>query len=194
VSDGPAADAARLHPPLAGIGRRPSWRFCFSHPAHVVALGFGSGLSRVAPGTAGTLFGWALWSWLLPAHWGDGVLAAVWLLAVGLGGWACAVTARHLADADPPSIVWDEVVAFSLVLWLIGPTTFAGECVAFALFRFFDAAKPGPVAWADRRWKRPPAGRPIGLGQGFGILADDVIAGLCTVFAIAVWRFATASA
>lgn len=181
--------ATRLNPPLAGIGRRPSWRFAFGHPAHVVALGFGSGLSRVAPGTAGTLFGWLLWSWLVPAHWEDGPRALLWLLALVLGAWACAVTARHLADADPPSIVWDEVIAFSLVLWLIGPTGFAGEAVAFALFRFFDAAKPGPVAWADRRWKGPRAGRPIGLAQGFGIIADDLVAALCTVFLIAVWRF-----
>ena len=181
--------ATRLNPPLAGIGRRPSWRFAFGHPAHAVALGFGSGLARVAPGTAGTLFGWLLWSWLVPATWGDDLRAAVWLLAFVLGAWACAVTARHLADADPPSIVWDEVVAFSLVLWLIGPTSFAGEAVAFVLFRYFDAAKPGPVAWADRRWKGPPTGRPIGLAQGFGIVADDIVAALCTLFAIAVWRF-----
>ena len=189
-----ASAAPAIHPPLAGIGRRPSWRFAFGHPAHVIALGFGTGLSRVAPGTAGTVLGWLLWSWLLPASWGDGTRAIVWLLALAVGGWACAVTARHLADADPPSIVWDEVLAFSLILWLIGPTSFIGEAIAFALFRYFDAAKPGPVAWADRRWKGPKPGRPIGLAQGFGIVADDLVAAVCTLLAVAVWRFAAGAA
>lgn len=184
--------ATPIHRPLAGLGRRPTWRFAFGHPAHVVALGFGSGLSRVAPGTAGTLFGWLLWSWLLPAHWGDGTRAAVWVVALVLGVWACTRTARDLADADPPSIVWDEVIAFSLVLWWIGPTSFVGEAVAFALFRFFDAAKPGPVAWADKRWKRPAAGRPIGVAQGAGIVVDDLVAAFCTLLVIAVWRFVAA--
>jgi len=60
---------------------------------------------------------------------------------------------------------------------------------AFALFRFFDATKPGPVAWADQRYKRR-RGEPIGWAQGFGILFDDVVAALCTLVVIAVWRFA----
>ena len=47
-----------LHPPLSGAGRRPGWRFLLGHPAHLIALGFGSGLSRFAPGTAGTAWAW----------------------------------------------------------------------------------------------------------------------------------------
>ena len=54
MSTGPA-----LNPPLRGAGRRPDWRFLLAHPAHVVALGFGSGLAPVAPGTVGTLLGLA---------------------------------------------------------------------------------------------------------------------------------------
>ena len=56
--------------------------------------------------------------------------------------------------ADPGSIVWDEVVAFWLVLWLVTPAGLLAQTVAFALFRFFDAAKPGPVAWADQLFKQ----------------------------------------
>ena len=176
-----------LHPPLAGAGRRPGWRFVFGHPAHAIALGFGSGLVPIAPGTAGTLFAWLVYGLAQPAM-SDATRAAVLLGSFLVGWWACTVTARHLDQTDPSAIVWDEVVAFWLVLWLVLPASFAAQAVAFVLFRVFDAAKPGPVAWADQRFK----GRrhtPIGWAQGFGILFDDLVAALCTLVVIAVWRF-----
>jgi len=175
-----------LNPPLAGAGRKPGWRFLVSHPAHFMALGFGSGLSPVAPGTAGTLWGWLVYAALPPLV--DGVIAAALVTATLLGWWACTVTARDLAQADPSSVVWDEIVAFWLVLWLVTPATLTVQTVAFVLFRVFDAAKPGPVAWADQRFKRR-RGEPIGWGQGFGILLDDFVAALCTLIVIALWRF-----
>ena len=178
----------RLHPPLAGAGRRPGWRFLVSHPAHLVALGFGSGLAPVAPGTAGTLFAWIVYAAFAPLL-DDSGRAAVMGVAIGFGWWACTVTARHLDQADPSAVVWDEVIAFWLILWLVTPASLAMQAVAFALFRLFDAAKPGPVAWADQRYKRR-RGESIGWAQGFGILFDDVVAALCTLVVIAVWRFA----
>ena len=130
--------------PVSSGPVRPGARFMLSHPAHFVALGFGSGLSRVAPGTAGTLWAWlAFWAlqpWMNDARWA--VLIAV---SLPVGWWACTVTARNMRVLDPSSIVWDEIVAFWLVLWLVTPAGFWGQLVAFALFRFFDAAKPGPV-------------------------------------------------
>jgi len=51
----PPPSPAPLHPPLAPLARKPGWRFLWSHPAHMLALGFGSGLSPLAPGTVGTL-------------------------------------------------------------------------------------------------------------------------------------------
>jgi len=181
-----AAEPA-LHPPLAGAGRRPGWRFLAAHPAHLIALGFGSGLSPWAPGTVGTLWAWLVYAvvapWLTEATRG-GVIAA----AAVLGWWVCTVTARHLDQSDPSAIVWDEVIAFWLILWLVTPATFVAQAVAFALFRIFDAAKPGPVAWADQRFKRR-RGAPIGWAQGFGILFDDVVAALCTLVVVAAWRF-----
>jgi len=179
--------APQLHPPLAGAGRRPGWRFLVAHPAHVVALGFGSGLAPVAPGTAGTLFAWFVYAAFAPLL-DDAGRAAVIGAATGFGWWACTVTARHLDQADPSAVVWDEVIAFWLILWLVTPASLAMQAGAFALFRFFDAAKPGPVAWADQRYKRR-RGEPIGWAQGFGILFDDVVAALCTLVVIAVWRF-----
>jgi phosphatidylglycerophosphatase A len=156
-------------------------RFLLSHPAHFIALGAGAGLSRLAPGTAGTLWAWAVFLllqiWLTPLQ--LGVLIGV---ATLVGWWACTVTAQHLGVADPGAIVWDEIVAFWLVLWLVTPTSFGGELAAFALFRYFDAAKPGPVGWADRLFKG------FGWRGGWGILFDDFVAAFCTLLVIAIWR------
>ena len=176
-----------LNPPVAPAPIKPGWRFMLAHPAHSIALGFGSGLSPVAPGTAGTLWGWAAFLVAQP-YLSDRGWALVLIGGLLLGWWACTVTARHLAVADPGSIVWDEILAFWLVLWLVMPAGFGAQIAAFALFRFFDAAKPGPVAWADLRFKGR-RGAPIGWKQGFGILFDDLVAALCTLVAIALWRF-----
>jgi phosphatidylglycerophosphatase A len=161
--------------------RPPTPRFLLAHPAHLLALGFGSGLAPIAPGTCGTLWAWlaylVLQLWLPPAMLG-------WLIlgALLVGWWACTVTARDLGVADPAPVVWDEVVAFWLVLWLLAPAGAWAQLTAFVLFRFFDAAKPGPVGWADRRFKAS------GWRGGFGILLDDLVAAFCTLLVIALWR------
>ena len=186
MPDLPLLDTPPLNPPLAAAPRRPSWRFMFSHPAHVIALGFGSGLAPVAPGTAGTLWGWVAFLVLQPRL---SDLQWALLLALGalVGWWACTVTARNLAVADPGCVVWDEILAIWLVLWLVTPAGWVAQLVAFALFRYFDAAKPGPVAWADARFK-VRRGQPIGAAQGFGIMFDDLVAALCALLVIALWR------
>ena len=167
--------------------RRPSARFLIGHPAHVVALGFGSGLSPVAPGTVGTLWAWlsfvVLQPWMNDLRWA--VLLIVGLLA---GWWACTLTARHLAIADPGAIVWDEILAFWIVLWLVMPASVGTQSAAFLLFRVFDAAKPGPVGWAASLFK-PRHGQPPGCRQGLGILLDDLVAALCTLLVLALWRW-----
>jgi phosphatidylglycerophosphatase A len=188
-----------FHPPEAAVSnttlppRRPSVRLLLNHPAHFIAFGAGSGLSPKAPGTVGTL-----WAWLtfvaLQRLWGTGGAADLkWALLIGIGTlvgwWACTQTARSLRVADPGSVVWDEVLAFWLVLWVISPaqgvSSFWAQALAFALFRYFDAAKPGPVAWADGLFKLQ-RGRPIGWAQGFGILFDDFVAAFCTLLVLAV--------
>ncbi len=156
-------------------------RFLFAHPAHLIALGFGSGLSRVAPGTAGTLWAWLVFALLQP-YLNDAAWAALIALSLPLGWWACTLTARHLQVSDPGAIVWDEVVAFWLMLWLVMPTGFWGQFAAFALFRFFDAVKPGPVAWADQSFKG------FGARGGFGIMFDDLVAAFCALLLLALWR------
>jgi phosphatidylglycerophosphatase A len=180
-------------PPLAP--QRASVRLLLSHPAHWLALGAGSGLSPVAPGTVGTLWAWL--SFLVLQHlWGQGPVADLkWatLLVVGtlIGVWACTRTAQAMRVADPSAVVWDEILAFWLVLWLISPCGWAAQVLAFALFRYFDAAKPGPVAWADQYFKALP-GQAIGWRQGAGILLDDFVAAGCTLlvlaFTVTWWR------
>jgi phosphatidylglycerophosphatase A len=155
---------------------RPSLRFTVSHPAHWVAFGFGAGLSPWAPGTAGTLLGWLLFSIAgsLPAA------AALACVAVffALGVWACDVTGRDLGIPDHGAMVWDEVVAFLLVLAII-PDRLEWQAAAFVLFRILDIAKPPPIRWFELRFK-----------GGWGVMADDLVAAGYTLLVLAaVQRF-----
>lgn len=181
-------DATPLAEPPAGsvAPRRPNWRFMAAHPAHWIALGFGSGLAPRAPGTVGTLWAWATFL-LLQRFLGDPQWALLLATGTVVGCWASTVTARHLGVSDPGAVVWDEILAFWLILWLVTPAGFWAQLGAFALFRYFDAAKPGPVAWADGLFKLR-RGEAIGWRQGVGILLDDFVAALCTLLVIAIWR------
>ncbi|WP_236650932.1 phosphatidylglycerophosphatase A family protein [Aquabacterium fontiphilum] len=187
-SDGSAGPMAVAAP------RRASVRLLLSRPAHFISLGAGSGLSPIAPGTVGTLWGWLTFVALQDA-WGrapasDGywlvLLAAGWIV----GWWACTRTAQTMGVADPGSIVWDEIWAIWLILWLTSPVDWKGQLLAVVTFRAFDAIKPGPVAWADGLFKARP-GEPIGWRQGLGIMFDDLVAAGCTLMVLALavaWR------
>jgi phosphatidylglycerophosphatase A len=185
MAEPPVSDATIVRD-ATSAPRRATAAFMWRHPARWIALGFGSGLSPWAPGTVGTLWAWVAFlvldRWLAPfGPWAWGGVVAASLL-VGL--WACTRTAEDLGVADPGAIVWDEVVAFWIVLWLVTPAGWLAQFVALGLFRFFDAAKPGPVGWCDRRFKSARGWR-----QGAGILADDLVAAFCTLLVIALWRF-----
>lgn len=153
-----------------------------SHPAYVLALGLGSGLPRVAPGTWGTLLGWGLFVGLSPFLSGAG-WAALIVVTFVVGAWAAQVTGRALGQADSGHIVIDEIVAIWLVLWLL-PTALTAsllwQAVAFALFRGFDITKPPPIRALDARLK-----------HGVGVMLDDVLAALYTLavlfVGVAVW-------
>lgn len=172
--------AAAAQPPL-----RPGLWLLRRSPLHWVSLAMGSGLSPVAPGTVGTLWAWLAWRvldpWLNTAGW-----AAVLVAGFFIGWWACTATARALRVADPSCVVWDEVLAFWLILWIVTPAGWGLQLAAFVLFRLFDAVKVGPVGWADRLFKAAP-GQPPGWAQGFGILFDDLVAALCTLLVMALW-------
>jgi phosphatidylglycerophosphatase A len=153
---------------------RPNAAFAYSHPAHVVAFGFGAGLARFAPGTFGTLLAWPF-GWLLGAAHPlvvFGMLAALFILGV----WACAITGRHLGMHDHGSMVWDEFVAFLLMLAIL-PHDLAWQLAGFILFRTFDIAKPPPIRWFERRYQ-----------GGFGVMFDDLLAAGYALVVLAVFR------
>ncbi len=156
-------------------------RFMWSHPAHVLAMGFGSGLSPKAPGTVGTLWAWASYE-LMTLFLTTSDIGLLIALSLPVGWWACTVTAQHMQVQDPSAIVWDEIVAFWLILWLWMPVGLWGQFVAFVLFRFFDAVKPGPVGWADRHFHG------LGWRGGWGIMFDDLVAAFCTLLCISLWQ------
>ena len=158
---------------------RPSWRFMAAHPARWLALGFGAGLARVAPGTVGTLWAWA--AYLVLDIW---LSTTAWLAMIGIGFvvgcWACKVCAQHMQVMDSSHMVWDEVIAFWLVLLLVMPQGLLGQAVAFGLFRLFDAVKFGPTAWADQHFKG------FGWRGGFGVMFDDIVAAALTLLVWAI--------
>ena len=151
---------------------RPSAGFAFSHPAHFIALGFGIGLARFAPGTFGTLLAWPV-GWTLAAG-NAAVMLGLVAVFFALGIWACGLTGTHLGMDDHSSMVWDEFVAFLLVLAIV-PREFAWQLGAFVAFRFFDIVKPPPIRWFERRYK-----------GGFGVMADDILAAGYTLLVLAV--------
>ena len=153
----------------------------FKHPAHMIALGLGSGLAPKAPGTVGSLWGWVFWL-VIQNYLSISSQAILIFVSLLLGWWACTVTARNLGISDPGAIVWDEIIAIWMIFFLIMPTGFWEQLFAFALFRFFDAAKPGPVRWADQLFKG------FGWRGGWGIIFDDLVAAFCTLLLFAIWR------
>ncbi len=156
--------------------KAPSLRFLFSHPAHLLACGFGSGLSPFAPGTVGTLFAWATF---LPLRaWLSNVELIGFLLVCFVGGvFAVQITGEDLGVVDHGSIVWDEIVPFWLVL-LFCPAGWLWQGAAFLLFRLFDIVKPQPARYFDERVK-----------NGFGVMTDDLFAALYTILVLVVVRY-----
>ena len=155
----------------------PSLRFLFAHPAHFFACGCGSGLARWAPGTFGTLFAWLSYVFFQP-YFTDGELLVLFSVAYLAGIWIIDITGRNLGDPDHGSIVWDEIVPFWLVL-LLTPDSWLWQSTAFALFRCFDITKPQPARYFDEHVK-----------NGFGVMADDLIAAGYTLLALALLKIA----
>ena len=152
---------------------KPSWRFVLSHPAHLLSFGFGSGLARKAPGTFGTLVAFPLY-WALALRLTDLGILLVLVLAFVLGILVCDKTGKALGVADYSGIVWDEIVAFLLVLFFTPPGWY-WALLAFTLFRFFDIVKPQPIRYFDTNWH-----------GGLGVMFDDLLAAGYALLCLAV--------
>lgn len=140
-------------------------------PVLFLAFGFGSGLAKKAPGTFGTVAGIPLY--LLIAQTDLLVYSLLTLLATVVGIWICDVAAKKLGEHDFGGIVWDEIAGLLITMWAV-PPTWQNVGLGFVLFRFFDIVKPWPIKWADRK-----------VQGGFGIMLDDVLAGVFA--AILLW-------
>jgi phosphatidylglycerophosphatase A len=146
-----------------------------ANPVHLLAFGFGAGCSPKAPGTMGTLLAVGIYLPLerLPLAAYLGVLLAVTVF----GFWVCDRASKDLGVHDHPGIVWDEIAGFLLTM-TAAPQGWAWIAAGFVLFRLFDIWKPWPIGWLDRR-----------VGGGFGIMLDDLVAGLFAAICLqsAVW-------
>ncbi len=154
--------------------------FMLRHPAHIIAQGFGSGLSPIMPGTSGTLFAWISYI-VLTTYWPNFFTIQTWwvIIAIGflIGVWACHRTGLDLGAPDHGSMVWDEIIAFWLVLVFIMPANWQTQLAAFVVFRFFDMVKPPPIAYFDKHIK-----------GGFGVMWDDIVAAFYALLLFALWH------
>ena len=144
--------------------KTPTFRELARHPIDLLAFGFGAGLSRVAPGTVGSLVGviFLLFASSLSVSWY--LLITGIVLVVGI--WLCDTTARRLGAHDHPGIVWDEITGY--LITMIGiPKEWLWIAAGFAVFRLLDILKPWPINMIDRK-----------VTGGLGIMLDDVAAGI----------------
>lgn len=148
----------------------------FRHPAVLLATWFGSGLLPGAPGTWGSLAALPC-AWIITHYAGAAGLGAALVAVFFAGWWAAEAMSRATGIRDAGTIVIDEVAGQWLTL-LAAPLDPLAYALGFLIFRLFDIAKPWPVSWADRR-----------LSGGFGIMADDMLAGLYAALALSgLWR------
>ncbi|MFU8788256.1 MAG: phosphatidylglycerophosphatase A [Methylobacter sp.] len=150
-------------------------RQIMSDPVLFLAFGFGSGLSKKAPGTMGTVAA-------IPVYWLFAqanlfVYSLLTLIVTVVGIWICDIAAKKLDEHDFGGIVWDEIAGYLITLWFV-PFSWQAVVLGFILFRFFDILKPWPIKWIDRQ-----------VHGGLGIMLDDVLAG---VFAGALLLWASA--
>lgn len=145
------------------------------NPLHFLSLGFGSGLAPVAPGTFGTLAAVPVY-WLVSGLPLTGYVL-VTLIAFGAGVYLCGYTSRALGVHDHSGIVWDEIVGY-LITMIAVPVQWQWMLAGFLLFRLFDIVKPWPIRWIDRQ-----------LHGGFGIMFDDVVAGIFALLALHLMLF-----
>lgn len=157
----------------------PKQKLRLTNPVHLLAVGFGSGLSPIVPGTMGSLAAIPFW-WFLLQGLSIGPYIAILLIASVAGIYLCQKTADDMGVHDHGSIVWDEFVGMWIVLLAIPVHNWQWILTAFVIFRVLDMWKPWPIRWFDRH-----------VHGGFGIMIDDIIAGIiAALFVILIALYA----
>jgi phosphatidylglycerophosphatase A len=142
----------------------PTFKQVLTNSSHFFAFGFGSGLAPKAPGTFGTLAAVPIYWLIQDLTW---PIYITWLIVTfALGVYWCDRSSQQLGVHDHGGIVWDEFVGYWITMFL-APTGWLWMLLGFVLFRFFDIIKPWPINWLDRK-----------VSGGFGIMIDDVLAGI----------------
>lgn len=142
-------------------------------PWQFLASGFGSGLSPIAPGTMGTLM--ALPFWFFFANYLPLWAYILIIIASAIFGiMICQKASDELGVHDHGGIVWDEFVGLWITL-LFAPVSWTSAILGFVIFRFFDVLKPWPIKVADQK-----------VSGGFGIMIDDIIAGIFSLIVLQV--------
>ncbi len=156
------------------MNKNPLSLIRLSNPWHLLATGFGSGLSPIVPGTCGTIASIPFYLLLacLPCEWYVGVI----ILAGIVGILICHNTSRDMGVHDHGSIVWDEFVGFWVTMLMVPildlpVLDWHWILLGFIYFRFFDMLKPWPIRWFDKN-----------VHGGLGIMIDDVVAGIIAGF------------
>lgn len=155
--------------------KTPSFKELLSNPHHLFAFGFGSGLAPKAPGTFGTLAAIPFFLVLQNLSW---PIYLSWLLVTfALGVMWCDRSSKALGVHDHGGIVWDEFVGFWITMFM-APAGWVWILIGFVLFRFFDVLKPWPINWLDKK-----------VHGGFGIMIDDVLAGIYALIVLQLIAF-----
>lgn len=142
-------------------------------------VGFGSGLAPKAPGTFGSAFALLFVPLWLAIGFTGSIIAITIMSLIGI--WICGKTAEIMGVHDDGRIVWDEFAGQSITflpLIYFGQMSWLWVLIGFALFRLFDIWKPWPIRVIDRQ-----------VGGGFGIMFDDIIAGVWAGICIIIYLY-----
>ena len=146
----------------------------WQNPWSYIACGFGLGLMPKAPGTFGTLLALPIYFIMLNCAWHT--YAFITLGFAVFGFYLTQVVAKIFDNTDPKEVVWDEIVGYLITLFLV-PACWYYILLGFVFFRFFDIYKPYPISLLNN------------IPNGFGIMADDILAGIfsCGLLHLIIW-------
>lgn len=158
------------NPRIEGLNRK-----VLTNPVHFLAFGFGSGLAPFAPGTFGTLA--AIPLYLLMTSLSPPLYLLIVAIVSIVGVWICGKSSEILGVHDHSGIVWDEFAGYFITM-IAAPAGWIWIIIGFILFRLFDIWKPWPISVLDKQ-----------VHGGFGIMIDDILAGVFALICLQLIYF-----